>query len=52
MIKLSELAAICEKNHAVCFCCKEREACEKMAEFVDIATPVDIIKMVNEDKEF
>ena len=52
MIKLSELAQYCESIENDCFHCKKKESCRRMVDYVEDATPVAIIEMVQKDKEF
>ena len=52
MIKLSELAKLCSDNKHDCFNCSCKESCKQMVDYVEDATPVAIIEMVREDKEF
>lgn len=51
-IKLSELARICDENDNNCFNCSCKDSCKNMVDYVEDATPVAIIEMVKEDKEF
>ena len=52
MIKLSELARFCAENNCDCFNCEKKASCKRMTDYVEEATPIAIVEMVKEDKEF
>ena len=52
MIKLSELAKFCEENQMDCFNCSRKDSCKRMVDYVEDATPIALVEMVKNDKEF
>jgi hypothetical protein len=52
MIKLSELAKYCESIDADCWHCEKKDSCKRMTDYVEEATPIAIIDIVKNNKEF
>lgn len=51
-MKITEIAKQCEKVKINCDVCPCQKECSRVTEYLEDASPVMIVKMVQEDKDF
>ena len=51
-MKILDLAKYCEDIKLNCNICKNKESCEKMADYLEDQSPYGVVKMIRENEEF